>query len=123
MNINLILWIFQGLAAVLFLMAGIMKAAQPKEKLAENMAGVTDFTPGQIRTIGVLEILGAIGLVLPGITGLLTWLTPLAAVGLVLTMIGAMVTHLRRKENSKIAINLVLLLLAGFIAYGHYFIA
>ena len=123
MNINLILWIFQGLAAVLFLMAGIMKAAQPKEKLAENMAWVTDFTPGQIRTIGVLEILGAIGLVLPGITGLLTWLTPLAAVGLVLTMIGAMVTHLRRKENSKIAINLVLLLLVGFIAYGHYFIA
>ena len=65
MNINLILWIFKGLVAVLFLMAGIMKATQPKEKLAENMAWVTDFSPGQIRTIGVLEILGAIGLVLP----------------------------------------------------------
>ena len=117
---NIALWIVQGLLALIFLLSGAMKATQPKEKLASNTAYVEDFSAGQIKTIGVLEILGAIGLILPAVTGILPWLTPVAAVGLALTMIGAIITHLRRGEYSMIVINIVLLALAAFVAYGRF---
>jgi len=117
---NIALWIVQGLLAVAFLMAGAMKATRSKEQLAENMAWVNDFSAGTIRLIGILEVLGAIGLVLPKLTGILPWLTPTAAVGLVLTMIGAALTHLRRGENSNIMMNVVLLVMAAFVAYGRF---
>jgi hypothetical protein len=61
-----------------------------------------------------------IGLVAPMLTGILPWLTPIAAGGLVLTMLGAMATHLRRGENQMIVVNLALLLLAAFVAYGRF---
>jgi hypothetical protein len=70
--------------------------------------------------IGLLEVLGATGLILPAVTGILPGLTPLAALGLALTMIGAMLTHLRRKELPMIAVNFVLLALAAFVVYGRY---
>mgnify|MGYP001820740438 CR=1 FL=1 len=117
---NIALWIVQALLAVVFSMAGAMKLAQPKEKMAERMAFVEDLTEGQLRAIGVLEILGAIGLILPALAGILPWLTPLAAAGLVLTMIGAMVVHVRRNEYSNLVVNLVLLALAAFVAYGRF---
>jgi uncharacterized membrane protein YphA (DoxX/SURF4 family) len=113
---NIALWIVQALLAIAFGMAGFMKITQPKEKLAAQMGWVEDFTPPTIKAIGVLEVLGAIGLIVPQLTGILPWLTPLAAVGLALTMLGAMATHLRRHEN--IVVNVVLLLLAVFVAYG-----
>jgi uncharacterized membrane protein len=116
------LWVVQGLLAVAFLVAGAMKLSQPKEKLAKNMAWVEDFSQGTVRIIGTLEVLGAIGVVLPALTGILPWLTPLAALGLVLAMIGAILTHLRRSEYSAIAPPVVLLVLAAFVAYGRFFI-
>lgn len=117
---NVALWIVQGLLALIFLMAGAMKAAQPKEKLAGNMAWVEDFSAGQVKTIGILEALGGIGLILPPVTGILPWLAPVAAIGLVLTMIGAAIVHQKRDEGSMIGINVVLLLLAAFVAYGRF---
>ncbi len=118
---NIALWIVQILLALLFLMAGFMKASQPIEKLAERMGGwVKDFSPMQIRIIGILEVLAGIGLILPMLTNILPILTPLAAVGLILTMIGAMITHARRSEYSNIGGNAVLLLLALFVAYGRF---
>ena len=59
---------------------------------------------------------------LPALTGILSWLTPLAALGLVLTMIGAALTHLRRAEYSGPAVNAVVLILAAFVAYGRFFV-
>src|SRR3712207_6384671 len=91
------LWVIQVLLAVAFLVSGAMKLSQPKEKLLKNMAWVEDFSQPTVRIIGALEVLGAIGIVLPALTGILPWLTPLAALGLVLTMIGAAFTHLRRE--------------------------
>jgi hypothetical protein len=73
-----------------------------------------------LKLIGTLEVLAAIGLMLPAVTGILTMLTPLATVGLVLTMIGAALTHLRRNENQMIIGNLILLMLAAFVAYGRF---
>jgi uncharacterized membrane protein YphA (DoxX/SURF4 family) len=116
------LWVGQVLLAVAFLGAGAMKLSQPKEKLAANMAWVEDFSQGSLGLIGTLEVLGALGVVLPALTGILPWLTPLAALGLVLTMAGAAFTHLRRNEYGDIAKNAVLLVLAAFVAYGRFFV-
>ena len=117
------MWVAQVLLAVAFLGAGATKLSQPKEKLAKNMAWVEDFSQPAVRLIGVAEVLGAIGIVLPPLAGILPWLTPLAALGLVLTMIGAALTHLRRAEYGNIAMNAVLLVLAAFVAYGWFFLA
>ena len=117
---NAALWIVQILLALVFLMAGIMKATRSKEKLAERMDWVEDFSEGTIRLIGILEILGAIGLILPAVTGILPWLTPLAALGLALTMVGAMIAHIRQGEYSSLIVNLILLAMALFVAYGRF---
>ena len=117
---NIALWIVQALLAVAFGMAGIMKLTQPKEKLAAQMGWVEDFAPTTVKGIGLLEVLGAIGLILPRLTGILPLLTPLAAIALVLTLLGAIVTHLRRHENQMIVANVVLLALAALVAYGRF---
>ncbi len=93
---------------------------QPTEQLARNMKWVEDFEPWNIRAIAALEVVGALGVIVPLLTGMLLWLVPLAALGLGLTMVGAMYTHWRRKETPMIAGNVVLLLLALFVAYSSY---
>lgn len=118
---NIVLWIVQILLALAFLMAGTMKATQPLDKLAVRMKWVNAMKPPQlVRLIGILEILAAIGLILPAVTGILPWLTPVAAAGLVLTMIGAIIVHTRIGESSRVAPNIVLLLLAAFIVVGRF---
>ncbi len=117
---NTALWAVQVLLALTFLATGLMKVTQPIEKLAERMSWVKDSTPQRVRLIGTLEVLGAVGVILPALTGILPWLTPLAAAGLILTMIGAMTTHLRRSEASHIPVNMVLLVLAAFVVYGRF---
>jgi uncharacterized membrane protein YphA (DoxX/SURF4 family) len=116
------LWAVQVLLAAAFLVSGATKLSQPREKLVKNMAWVEDFSQLTVRIIGVLEILGATGIVLPGLTGILPWLTPLAALGLVMTMIGAALTHLLRSEYSVITVPAVLLILAASVAYGRFFL-
>ncbi len=120
---NIALWIVQILVALAFLMAGSMKVSQPTDKLKNNMAWAAHMTPGIVRLIGTLEILGAIGLILPAVTHILPWLTLVAAIGLVLTMIGASIVHIRLKEFSRLGVPLILLLLALFIVYGRFMIA
>jgi uncharacterized membrane protein YphA (DoxX/SURF4 family) len=120
---SIALWVAQGLLAVAFLAAGATKLRQPKVKLAQNnMAWVEDFSQGAIRLISAAEVLGALGLVLPALTGVLPWLTPLAALGLALLMAGAAYTHLRRKEGSAVVPPTVLLLLAALVAVGRFFV-
>ena len=117
---NAIIWIVQILAGLMFGMSGFMKATQPYEKLAANQKWVEDFSPRTVKAIGVIELLGGIGLILPALTGIMPMLTPLAGIGLALVMVGAIVTHVRRGEYAMIAINLVLLGLAVFVAYGRF---
>jgi uncharacterized membrane protein YphA (DoxX/SURF4 family) len=116
------LWVVQVLVAAAFVVSGATKLSQPKEKLLKKWAWVEDFSQGSVRIIGVLEVLGAIGIVVPALTGIVPSLTPLAALGLVLTMIGAALTHLRRAEYGAIAVNAVLFILAALVAYGRVFV-
>ena len=118
---NTVIWIVQILVALAFAIAGFSKLTQPREKLLESMKFVEDFSTPQVRLIGTVEVLGAIGIILPALTGILPWLTPLAGVGLVLVMVGAMYTNLRRKSSySHVAVNVILLLMAAFVAYGRF---
>jgi len=118
--VNIVTWVLQSLLALAFLAAGAMKASQPKEKLEPTMGWVADFTQPMVRFIGAVEILAALGLVLPAATGIAPVLTPLAASGLVIVMIGAIVTHARRRESQLVAVNVVLLLLAAVIAWARF---
>lgn len=120
---NIVLWVLQGLLALAFLGAGIIKVTRSKEQLVTQMGWVEDFPPTVIKAIGSVEILGAIGLVLPALTGVLPWLTPLAAAGLTLTMLGAIFTHLRRNEAMRMAPSLVLLILALVTAFGRFVVS
>jgi uncharacterized membrane protein YphA (DoxX/SURF4 family) len=122
---NIALWIVQILLAVVFLMAGFMKVSKSKDELietgGERMAWVESLSAGNVKLIGIVEVLAGIGLILPQLTGILPWLTPLAAVGLVFTMIGAIILHVRRGDGAQaIVMNVVLLLMASFVAYGRF---
>lgn len=112
-----IILIVQILAALAFIMTGMMKIFTPYEDLVlmENMGWAQDFTGTQITIIGILETLGGLGLLLPLVLKKLISLIPLAALGLALVMVGAIVTHIGRDEP--VIVNLVLLLLTLSVAY------
>ncbi|HEV8641203.1 MAG TPA: DoxX family protein [Methylomirabilota bacterium] len=113
------LWIVQGLLALLFLFAGGMKLVLPLEKLAGPVP-----LPGLfLRFIGVAEVLGAVGLILPGLLRIRPGLTPLAAAGLVIIMIGATVIGLAGGDVVMALIPLGVGLLAAFVAYGRWRLA
>ena len=115
------LWIVQALLAALFLATGMTKLTQPRLKMAAGpMAWAEDVSDGQFRTIGLLEVLGAIGLILPHVLGIAEALVPLAATGLVLLMVGAIVTHVRLHELQPLAMNLTLLALAAVVAWARF---
>ena len=118
---NIALWIIAGLLAVGFLASGLVKLTQPKAKLASSGMGVLDdFSAGTVKAIGALEVLAAVGLVLPAALDIVPVLVPLAAVGLVLLMVGAIISHLRRHEAQAVVVNLALLALAVFVAWGRF---
>lgn len=120
MDANVVLWVLQGLVFLAFVGAGYghitgyeRMATQPK------MSWVTAVGQDRLRIIGVLEVLGAIGVVLPGITGVLPWLVPIAAASLALLMAFAAIFHLRRSgEGTNTVTNVVLGVLALSVAIG-----
>ena len=116
---NTVLWIAQILLAGLFLITGLTKLTQPRLKMAAGpMRWAADATDSQFRAIGLLEVLGALGLILPGALGIAPGLLPLAAIGLALTMVGAIAAHVRYKEVDRVAVPVVVLGLALFVAVG-----
>jgi uncharacterized membrane protein YphA (DoxX/SURF4 family) len=113
------LWIVQVLVALGFLFAGGAKIFTPIEKLHGQMAWTNHASAPVVRLVGILELLGAVGLILPVATRIAPVLTPIAAICLVITMIVAIVIHLRLNDAKGISAPLVLLLLSLFIAIGY----
>lgn len=116
------LWIAAIVLALAMLGAGSMKLIRSREQIvAMGMGYAAHFSPGTIKLIGALEVLAAIGLILPALTGIAPVLVPLAATGVAILMIGAIITHVRLREPiGKSAPAIVLLLLAIFVAWGRF---
>lgn len=114
---NIVLWIIQIILAGMFVLAGVIKTTQPKEKLATNMPWVNDYSLEMVRFVGISELLGGIGMLVPWLTGIAPVLTPIAASGLAVIMVLAAVYHFRKEEYKGVIFNAVLFLLAVVVAY------
>ena len=114
------LWVVQILLAVMFGMAGMMKTFRTT-KAKEKLPWATHRSDAFVRFVGTSELIGALGLILPLITGILPWLTVLAAIGLALIQLLAIFTeHLPKKEYNVLPVNIVLLGLALFVMIGRW---
>ena len=118
--LNITLWILQFLLAAMFLMAGFMKISQPIEELSKSLPWAAQVPEGLVRFIGASELLGAIGLILPALLRIKPILTPIAALGIAVVMLFAIFFHGSRGETSVIGMNIILLLIAVFIAWGRF---
>jgi hypothetical protein len=118
--VNVFLGVLQIILAVAFLAAGSTKVIRPKSALRERMGWVDDYSDTGVKLIGAVEILGALGLILPAFTGIATILTPLAAAGLAIVMIGAVITHLRRGEVPGAVPAAVLFILSAIVVWGRF---
>ncbi|MDX2528315.1 DoxX family protein [Streptomyces europaeiscabiei] len=119
---NVALWIIAGVLAAVCLV-GSSKMFVPQEKLAamgSSAQWVLEFSPGALKAIGAVELLAAVGLILPAMLDIAPVLVPLAATGLVLLFGCAVTMRLRRGEKATIAGDLVYLALAAFLAWGRF---
>lgn len=116
---HILLWVLQVLFGAYFLFMGIEHFNVPPG-LPPQMAWMYELSSGLHFFSGIAEILGGLGLILPGLTRIQTRLTPLAALGLVFVMIGAAVWHVQRGEIPNILMNIIIAGLVGFIAYGRW---
>jgi hypothetical protein len=117
------LWLIQVLLAAAFVFSGGMKLILPVENLAKRMTWANGYALIGVRFIGLAELLGGIGLLLPPITGVDPWLTPVAAACLGFVMLLAAIFHVARREISKLPPSVVLGVLATFAAYGRLVLA
>ena len=117
---NVVCWVGQAVLATLFGMSGLMKLLQPKEKLAGSYPWMLSFSQAAVRFIGLVELLGAIGLIVPAAVGVAPDLTPIAATGLAVLMLLAAALHLRRRELAAVAFTLVLVALTALVAAARF---
>ena len=118
--LHITLWIAQALLAAMFLMSGFMKLSQPIDQLSKMLPWAAQVPEALVRFIGVAEVLGAVGLILPSLLRIQPKLTPIAAVGLALVMLFAVVFHISRGETPMIGMNFILIAIAAFIAWGRF---
>lgn len=120
---NTALWIVAGFLTALYLLSGFGKLFTPRDKMATMMSAaewVRDFSPATLKAIGAAEVLGAVGLIMPAVLGIVPVLVPLAALGLVLLMAGAVILRIRRHELRFALLDLTYLALAAFVAFGRF---
>jgi putative oxidoreductase len=119
-SLNITIWIVQGITATLMVISAFMKIATPISKLSARWKWTGELPETVVRLLGVLDLLGGIGIIVPALLKIKPGLTPLAALGVVLLMTSASVFHISRGEASVIGFNIILMLLASFIAWGRY---
>ena len=120
--LRIALWTIAGLLAAVFILAGTNKLVIPWEKLTRAPGGgwVEDFSSSFVKALGAVELLGAIGLILPGLADVAPVLVPVAASGLGLIMIGAATVECRRREFRHVSLNVIYLVLIVFLAWGRF---
>ena len=118
--LRIALWVAQVVLFLVFAVTGLVKITMPIAQVAPVMEWVTDVPPALVRFIGVAELAGAVGVLLPALTRVRPDLAPLAALGITIVMALATVVHLTRGEATRAAVPLVLGALAAFVAWGRY---
>jgi DoxX-like family len=110
-------WIVSGLLALAYLFSAGAKILLSHDKIVESASWATGWAPGRVKALGVIEILGAVGMIVPPLVGIVPVLAPIAAVGLVLYQVAAIIVHLRHHDDPKgLLPNFLLLLAALFVA-------
>jgi hypothetical protein len=122
-TMHIVLWVLQALLAATLIWAAFAKLFQPIEQLKTMWPWTGEISPGLVKLTGIVDLLGALGLLLPALFRYKPVLTPIAAIGIVLLMISASVFHISRGEASQIGFNIVFGLLAALVAYGRLKIA
>ena len=118
---NVLLWTLQALLAAAFAGAGTLKLIRPRTELVDKLGGwVEDFPAPLLKPLGAVELLAAVGLVVPPLVDVWPELAAIAAAGLVIIMLGAIATHARRSEYSNVAVNVVLAVVAIVVAWGRF---
>jgi DoxX-like family len=115
---TIVLWVAQLLLAAAYALFGSMKATQPLDQLAAMMTWIPDFPPLFVRTLGVVEVLGAVGLILPSLTRIQPRLTVIAALCILVHQLCAVTLHVSKGEFGVLGLNVVLIALAAFIFWG-----
>ncbi|WP_047981623.1 DoxX family protein [Ornithinibacillus contaminans] len=115
---NIVLWVLQALLALMFISAGSTKLQY--EKAGKSLPWVKDYSKGYIAFIGLAEVLGGIGLIIPLALGIAPILTPIAALGLALIMVLAIIFHIKRGEFKALGMNIIILAIALFIAINRF---
>jgi uncharacterized membrane protein len=118
--VSALLWLLQIVLALVFLALGLLMVTRSRERLLPVVPWVEDFPQPVVTTIGVLELVGAAGLVLPAALGVWTVLVPVAATGLAILLVGAIVEHLARREADRLAAPVALLVAAAAVAAGRF---
>lgn len=114
------LWVAEIVLALLYLGLGVMRLVQPYDKLVRVLRWPADFPAWAVKLIGLAEILGALGLIIPAAADVAPILTPIAACALGMLMAGAVAVHLRRRERQRVALPCILLAVNVFIAIGRF---
>ncbi|MBL7829865.1 MAG: DoxX family protein [Saprospiraceae bacterium] len=117
-GLHIALWVVQSLLAIMFLMAGANKLFQSIPELAKMLPWVTQVPEGMVRFIGISELIGGLGLLLPSILRVKPNLTPYAAIGLAVIMLFATIFHIMQGETSVIAMPIIFMVMAVFVAWG-----
>lgn len=117
---NIALWIVASIFAIGFIAGGIIKLVSPYEKYAAKLHWPQDFTPGNVKFMGTIELLGGLGLILPGLLSIVPVLVPVAASGMALYMAGAVTERIRRTEYKELLGDLIFLAGMLFVAWGRF---
>lgn len=115
-----VLWLLQIVLALVFLPLGLLKVTRSRDRLLRVAPWVEDFPDPVVTAIGVLELLGAVGVLLPAVLGAGTVLVPVAATGLAILLVGAVVQHLTRSETDQLPAPAALLVAAAAVAVGRF---
>ena len=118
--LHIALWVAQVLLAAMFLMSGFMKLAQPIDQLSQMLPWASQVPEALVRFIGLSEVLGGVGLILPSLLRIKPQLTAWAAIGIAVIMLFATYFHISRGETGAIGMNIFLALLAAFVAWGRF---
>jgi len=117
-GLNIALWVVQVLTAALMALASYIKLATPIAELSVQMKWTGEVPSYVVRLLGVIDLLGGVGVILPALLKIKPQLTSLAATGVVLLMISAIAFHVSRGEESVIGFNIMIMVMAGFVAWG-----